>query len=104
MSMKKLTTLLYLLSCSVRSITQDLWTLPGSHEKNGITSYGLVVNDSNLVQGLLKVNGALVGSSRTEKDCSPFYNDRVTLLLRPEPRNPLTLRNPTNNVNRTRNY
>ncbi|CAB4265710.1 unnamed protein product [Prunus armeniaca] len=29
--------------------------------------------------------------SRTEKDCSQFDNDRVTLLLRPEPRNPLDM-------------
>ncbi|MBA0639770.1 hypothetical protein Goklo_022782, partial [Gossypium klotzschianum] len=37
------------------------------------------------VHGLLEVEGALVGSSRTEKDCSQFDNDRVTLLLRVEP-------------------
>ncbi|KAJ0018583.1 hypothetical protein Pint_09595 [Pistacia integerrima] len=48
-------------------------------------------NDSDLVHGLLEVEGALVGSSRTEKDCSRFDNDRVTLLLRPEPRNPLDM-------------
>nr|YP_009765208.1 hypothetical protein RF2 [Brownea grandiceps]YP_009765225.1 hypothetical protein RF2 [Brownea grandiceps]QIS95485.1 hypothetical protein RF2 [Brownea grandiceps]QIS95502.1 hypothetical protein RF2 [Brownea grandiceps] len=88
-SMKKLTILLYLLSCSAGSVAQDLWSLPGPDEKNGITSYGLVENDSDLVHGLLEVEGALVGSSRTEKDCSQFDNDRVTLLLRPEPRNPL---------------
>ncbi|KAG6392827.1 hypothetical protein SASPL_147055 [Salvia splendens] len=39
----------------------------------------------------IRVEGTLVGSSRTEKDCSPFDNDRVTLLLRPEPRNPLDM-------------
>ncbi|KAF3685272.1 hypothetical protein FXO37_00784 [Capsicum annuum] len=48
-------------------------------------------NDSDLVHGLLEVEGALVGSSRTEKDYSQFDNDRVTLLLRPEPRNPLDM-------------
>nr|AWI72872.1 Ycf2 [Lacmellea panamensis] len=90
-SMKKLTILLYLLSCSAGSVAQDLWSLPGPDEKNGITSYGLVENDSDLVHGLLEVEGALVGSSRTEKDCSQFDNDRVTLLLRPEPRNPLDI-------------
>nr|YP_010176682.1 Ycf2 protein [Duranta erecta]YP_010176699.1 Ycf2 protein [Duranta erecta]QSQ72440.1 Ycf2 protein [Duranta erecta]QSQ72457.1 Ycf2 protein [Duranta erecta] len=90
-SMKKLTILLYLLSCSAGSVAQDLWSLPGPDEKNGITSYGLVENDSDLVHGLLEVEGALVGSSRTEKDCSPFDNDRVPLLLRPEPRNPLDM-------------
>jgi len=89
--MKKLTILLYLLSCSAGSVAQDLWSLPGPDEKNGITSYGLVENDSDLVHGLLEVEGALVGSSRTEKDCSQFDNDRVTLLLRPEPRNPLDM-------------
>ena len=90
-SMKRLTILLYLLSCSAGSVVQDLWSLSGPDEKNGITSYGLVENDSDLVHGLLEVEGALVGSSRTEKDCSQFDNDRVTLLLRPEPRNPLDM-------------
>ncbi|KAL5844423.1 hypothetical protein ACOSQ4_010381 [Xanthoceras sorbifolium] len=90
-SMKKLTRLLYLLSCSAGSVAQDLWSLPGPDEKNGITSSGLVENDSDLVHGLLEVEGALVGSSRTEKDCSRFDNDRVTLLLRPETRNPLDM-------------
>ncbi|KAH0854084.1 LOW QUALITY PROTEIN: hypothetical protein HID58_092614, partial [Brassica napus] len=64
-SMKKFTILLYLLSCSAGS------------------------NDSDLFHGLLEVQGALVGSSRTEKDCSQFDNDRVTLLFRSEPRDPL---------------
>nr|YP_010544670.1 hypothetical protein RF2 [Littorella uniflora]YP_010544682.1 hypothetical protein RF2 [Littorella uniflora]UYG22600.1 hypothetical protein RF2 [Littorella uniflora]UYG22601.1 hypothetical protein RF2 [Littorella uniflora] len=90
-SMKKLTLLLYLLSCSAGSVAQDLWSLPGPDEKNGITSYGLVENESDLVHGLLEIEGSLVGSSRTEKDCSPFDNDRVRLLLRPEPRNPLDM-------------
>nr|YP_009968437.1 Ycf2 protein [Galega officinalis]QMX77641.1 Ycf2 protein [Galega officinalis] len=87
-SMKKLTILLYLLSCSAGSVAQDLWSLPGPHDKNGITSYRLLENDSDLVHGLLEVEGALLGSSRTE---SPFDNDGVTLLLRPEPRNPLNM-------------
>nr|BDY11466.1 Ycf2 [Lysimachia monelli]BDY11481.1 Ycf2 [Lysimachia monelli] len=90
-SMKKLTILLYLLSCSAGSVAQDLWSLPGPDEKNGITSYGLVENDSDLVHGLLEVESALVGSSGTEKDCSQFDNDRVILLRRPEPRNPLDM-------------
>ncbi|WMV41181.1 hypothetical protein MTR67_034566 [Solanum verrucosum] len=90
-SMKRLTILLYLLSCSAGSVAQDLWSLSIPDEKNGITSYGLVENDSDLVHGLLEVEGAMVGSSRTEKDCSQFDNDRVTLLLRPEPRNPLDM-------------
>nr|UCS08845.1 hypothetical chloroplast RF21 [Peltoboykinia tellimoides]UCS08862.1 hypothetical chloroplast RF21 [Peltoboykinia tellimoides] len=90
-SMKKLTILLYLLSCSAGSVAQDLWSLPRPDEKNGITSYGLVENDSDLVHGLLEVEGALVGPSRTEKDCSQFDNDQVTLFLRPEPRNPLDM-------------
>ncbi|KAI9105043.1 hypothetical protein K1719_022759 [Acacia pycnantha] len=90
-SMKRLTILLYLLSCSAGSVVQDLWSPPGPDEKNGITSYGLVENDSDLVYGLLEVEGALVGSLRTEKYCSQFHNDRVTLLLRPEPRNRLNM-------------
>nr|YP_010615246.1 Ycf2 [Illigera cordata]YP_010615265.1 Ycf2 [Illigera cordata]WAS37720.1 Ycf2 [Illigera cordata]WAS37739.1 Ycf2 [Illigera cordata] len=90
-SMKKLTILLYLLSCSAGSVAQDLWSPPGPDEKNRITSYGFVENDSGLVHGLLEVEGALLGSSRTEKDGSQFDNDRVTLLLRSEPRNPLDM-------------
>nr|AEX93966.1 hypothetical chloroplast RF21 [Haworthia cymbiformis] len=90
-SMKKLTRLLYLLSCSAGSVAQDLWSSPGSGEKNGITSYGFVENDSDLVHGLLEVEGALAGSSRTEKDCSQFDNNRATLFLRSEPRNPLDM-------------
>ncbi|MFQ6652981.1 hypothetical protein Gotur_024611 [Gossypium turneri] len=53
--MKKLTILLYLLSCSVGSVAQDLWSLPRPDEKNGITSYGFVENGCNLVHGLLEV-------------------------------------------------
>ncbi|RAL46024.1 hypothetical protein DM860_006178 [Cuscuta australis] len=45
-------------SCMENSV--DLWSLPG---KNGITSYGLVENDSDLVHGLLELESALVGSS-----------------------------------------
>jgi hypothetical protein len=88
-SMKKLTILLYLLSCSAGSVAQDLWSLPGPNEKNdGITSYRLLDNDSDLVHGLLEVEGALVGSSQTG---SKFNNDGVTLLLRTERRNPLNM-------------
>ncbi|KAH0743131.1 hypothetical protein KY290_031124 [Solanum tuberosum] len=68
MSMKRLTILLYLLSCSAGSVAQDLWSLSVPDEKIGITSYGLVENDSDLVHGLLEVEGAL-----------------------PEPRNPLDM-------------
>uniref|UniRef100_A0A3Q7IUZ4 Uncharacterized protein ycf15 n=1 Tax=Solanum lycopersicum TaxID=4081 RepID=A0A3Q7IUZ4_SOLLC len=74
MSMKRLTILLYLLSCSAGSVAQDLWSLSVLDEKKGITSYGLVENDSDLFHGLLE-----------------FDNDRVTLLLRPEPMNPLDM-------------
>ncbi|MBA0630498.1 hypothetical protein Godav_002589 [Gossypium davidsonii] len=74
-SIKKLMILLYLLICSAGSVAQDLWSLPEPNEKTGITSYGFIENDSNLVHGLLKVEGALVGSSWIEKDCSQFDND-----------------------------
>lgn len=43
---------------------------PDLMKKNGINSYELVENDSDLVHGLFEIEGALVGSSRTEKDCS----------------------------------
>ncbi|KAI3668792.1 hypothetical protein L1987_88191 [Smallanthus sonchifolius] len=49
---------------------QDLWSLPGPDEKNGITPYGLVENDSGLVRGLLEVEGAL--RFLYEKDESEF--------------------------------
>ncbi|MFQ6619968.1 hypothetical protein Gotur_000614, partial [Gossypium turneri] len=65
--MKKLKILLYLLSCFIEPIAQDLWSLPKPDEKNGITSYGFVENDSYLVHGLLEVEGTLVGSSQIEK-------------------------------------
>ncbi|CAN0859818.1 Protein Ycf2 [Linum grandiflorum] len=87
-SMKKLTILLYLLSCSAGLVAQDLWSLPGSDEKSGIACYKLVENESDLVRGILELEGALVGSSQAEKDGSQFDNDRVSLLLRPEPRSP----------------
>nr|QXO02575.1 Ycf2 [Anoectochilus chapaensis]QXO02592.1 Ycf2 [Anoectochilus chapaensis] len=97
-SMKKFTILLYLLSCSAGSVAQDLWSSSRPNEKNRITSYGFVENDSDLVHGLLlllllEVEGALAlaGSSRTEKDCSQFDKNRVTLLLRSEPRNQLDM-------------
>nr|YP_009994282.1 Ycf2 protein [Cuscuta nitida]YP_009994341.1 Ycf2 protein [Cuscuta nitida]QNP08405.1 Ycf2 protein [Cuscuta nitida]QNP08406.1 Ycf2 protein [Cuscuta nitida] len=75
-SMKKLTILLYILSCSAGSVAQDLWSLPGPDEKNGITSYGLVENDSDLVHGLLEVEGALVGSSRMQNASSSIFDQR----------------------------
>ncbi|KAK4733709.1 hypothetical protein R3W88_007970 [Solanum pinnatisectum] len=62
-SMKRLIILLYLLSCSAKSVAQDLWFLSIHDEKNGITSYGLVENDSDLVHGLLEVEGPLMGST-----------------------------------------
>ncbi|CAN1362332.1 Protein Ycf2 [Linum perenne] len=82
MSSQKLTILLYILSCSAGPVAQDLWSLPGSDEESGIARYKLVENDSDLVHGLLELEAALVGSSRTENDCSEFDNDRVPLLLR----------------------
>ncbi|KAL6556204.1 Protein Ycf2 [Orobanche gracilis] len=90
-SMKKLTILLYLLSCSAGSVAQDLWFLPRPDEKSGSCYIRLLENDLDLVNGLLAVEGALARLSPTEKDCSPFENDRVTLLLRPEPRNTLDM-------------
>nr|UGK72100.1 hypothetical chloroplast RF21 [Kaempferia rotunda]UGK72117.1 hypothetical chloroplast RF21 [Kaempferia rotunda] len=90
-SMKKLTILLYLLNCSAGLVAQDLWSSPGPDENNWIASYRFAENDSDLVHGLLELEGALLGSSRTEKDCSQFDNNRVTLLLRSEPRNQLDM-------------
>nr|YP_010293857.1 hypothetical protein RF2 [Scrotochloa urceolata]YP_010293874.1 hypothetical protein RF2 [Scrotochloa urceolata]ULQ67152.1 hypothetical protein RF2 [Scrotochloa urceolata]ULQ67169.1 hypothetical protein RF2 [Scrotochloa urceolata] len=89
-SMKRLTRLLYLLSCSGGPVAQDLWSSPGTDEKKWVASYGLAQNDSS-VHGLLEVEGALVRSLPTEKDCSQVDNNRVPLLRRSEPRNPLEM-------------
>nr|UDZ61537.1 hypothetical protein RF2 [Albidella nymphaeifolia] len=74
-SMKKLTILLYLLSCSAGSVAQDLWFPLGPDEKTWVASGRLIEDDSNLAHALLEVEGALVGSA----------------LLRSEPRNPLDM-------------
>nr|QWZ47218.1 hypothetical chloroplast RF2 [Cyclocodon parviflorus]QWZ47243.1 hypothetical chloroplast RF2 [Cyclocodon parviflorus] len=87
MSMKRLTILLYLLTCSAGSVAQDLWSQPGD-ENTGIASGRLVDNNSDLVHGLLEIESVLAGISRPEKDCSQFDKDPVTLLLRPQPKNP----------------
>jgi hypothetical protein len=50
----KLMILLYLLSCFAGSIAQDLWSLLEPDEKNRITYYGFVENDSNLFYDLLE--------------------------------------------------
>nr|ATG24912.1 hypothetical chloroplast RF2 [Lobelia heterophylla subsp. heterophylla]ATG24931.1 hypothetical chloroplast RF2 [Lobelia heterophylla subsp. heterophylla] len=89
MSIKKLTILLYILTCSAGSVAQDLfWSRPGPDEKNGL-AYGKPLDDnSDIVHGLLEIEGILAGYSPTEKDCSQFDKDRVTLFLRTEPRSP----------------
>ncbi|KAL3629783.1 Protein Ycf2 [Castilleja foliolosa] len=58
-SMKKLTILLYLLSCSAGSVAQDLWSLSGPDEKRDQFLW-------------------------TQKDCSPFENDRGEGALDPK--------------------
>lgn len=47
--------------------------------------YGLVENDTDLVHDLLEVEGSLLGSKQTEKDCSQFDNG-VALILPSEQR------------------
>ncbi|CAL5178980.1 unnamed protein product [Lathyrus oleraceus] len=80
-SMKKLTILLYLLSCSAGSVAQDFLSLPGLNENNdGITSYRLLENDSDLVHGLLEIEGALLGPSETG---SRLDNDGVHCFFGP---------------------
>lgn len=76
-SMKRLTRLLSLLSFSGGPVAQDLWSSPGTDEKKWVASYGLAQNDSSLsiVHGLLEVEGALVQSLPTEKDCSQVDNN-----------------------------
>lgn len=76
-SMKRLRRLLSLLSFSGGPAAQDLWSSPGTDEKKWIASYVLAQNDSSLsiVHGLLEVEGALVQSLPTEKDCSQVDNN-----------------------------
>ena len=47
--MKRLTILLYLLSCSAVLIAHNLWSLLEPDDKNEIAPWELVENDSNLV-------------------------------------------------------
>ncbi|KAH6821616.1 Ycf2 [Perilla frutescens var. hirtella] len=54
--------------------SRSLVSLPGPDVKNGITSYGLVENDSDLVHGLLEVEGPQVESSWTEKRLKSVEN------------------------------
>lgn len=69
--------------------SRSFWT----REKNGISYSGrLGKTDSELVHGLLRSRKrSVLGSSPTEKDCSPFDNDRLILLHQPESRNPLNM-------------
>nr|QFG71460.1 Ycf2 protein [Mammillaria pectinifera] len=87
-SMKKLTILLYLLSCSAGSVAQDLWSPRGPDEEKGIPSFELFSNDSALVHGLLEIEDALagLGSLRTEEE-----DDLVPFLILPKQRNPLDM-------------
>nr|QFG71164.1 Ycf2 protein [Mammillaria albiflora] len=87
-SMKKLTILLYLLSCSAGSVAQDLWSPRGPDEEKGIPSFELFSKDSALVHGLLEIEDALagLGSLRTEEE-----DDLVPFLILPKLRNPLDM-------------
>jgi len=71
--------------------SRKIFGLPPEPMKKWVASYGLAQNDSSLsiVHGLLEVEGALVQSLPTEKDCSRV--DRMPLLRRSEPRNPLEI-------------
>nr|QNK04151.1 hypothetical protein RF2 [Adenophora triphylla] len=88
MSMKKLTILIYVLNCSSGLVAQNLWSRSDLNANNEIASGSLVENNSDLVHGLLEVEGILEGFLPTEKDCIQFDKDRVPVLRRPEPRNP----------------
>nr|YP_010411758.1 hypothetical chloroplast RF21 [Lophophora diffusa]URP30852.1 hypothetical chloroplast RF21 [Lophophora diffusa] len=87
-SMKKLTILLYLLSCSAGSVARDLWSPRGPDEEKGIPSFELLSHDSALVHGLLEIEDALAGlvSLRTEEE-----DDLVPFLILPKLRNPLDM-------------
>nr|QTI91282.1 Ycf2 [Leuchtenbergia principis] len=85
-SMKKLTILLYLLSCSAGSVAQDLWSPPGPDEEKEIPSFKFIYEDSTLIQGLLEIEDTLAGLEplRTEEE-----DDLVPFLILPKLRNPL---------------
>nr|YP_010158649.1 Ycf2 protein [Campanula zangezura]QRG30855.1 Ycf2 protein [Campanula zangezura] len=88
MSMKKLTILIYVLNCSAGLVAQDLWSRSELNANNGIALGSFVENNSDLVHGLLEIEGVLEGFLPTEKHCSQFDKDRVPVLRRPEPRKP----------------
>nr|AIN75537.1 hypothetical chloroplast RF21 [Campanula americana] len=87
MNMKKLTILIYVLTCSSGLVAQELWSPSELNANNAIASGSLVDSNSDLVHGLLEIEGVLEGFLPIEKDCSQFDN-RVPGLRRPEPRNP----------------
>nr|QTI91396.1 Ycf2 [Ferocactus setispinus] len=85
-SMKKLTILLYLLSCSAGSVAQDLWSTPGPDKEKEILSCEFFYEDYTIVQGLLEIEDILAGLEplRTEEE-----DDLVPFLILPKQRNPL---------------
>lgn len=63
-----------------RRRTQDLWSPHGPDERNWITSYEFVENDSDLVCGLLEVEGLLWDPHKQETIGG--WIDRLRLLRR----------------------
>nr|YP_010392347.1 NADH dehydrogenase subunit 2 [Campanula pallida]UPX07956.1 NADH dehydrogenase subunit 2 [Campanula pallida] len=88
LSLKKLTILLYVLNCSSGLVAQDLWSRSELNANDGIALGSFVENNSDLVHGLLEVEGVLEGFLPIEKECSQFDKDRGPVLRRPEPRTP----------------
>nr|QTI91350.1 Ycf2 [Ferocactus latispinus] len=85
-SMKKLTILLYLLSCSAGLVAQDLWSPPGPDEEKEIPSCEFIYGDSTIVHGLLEIEDTLAGLEPLRKE---EEDDLVPFLILPKQRNPL---------------
>nr|YP_010471506.1 hypothetical protein RF2 [Gastrodia angusta]UVG40845.1 hypothetical protein RF2 [Gastrodia angusta] len=80
-SIKRLTILFYIFSCSAGLVAKDLWSL--HEEDNQIISYEFVDNEFYIVKGLLQLE---MDGSMYMPEClgefSKFYNNKITLFNR----------------------
>nr|QII91330.1 Ycf2 protein [Gastrodia elata] len=80
-SIKRLTILFYIFSCSAGLVAKDIWSL--HKEGNKILSYEFVDNEFYIVKGILQLE--VYGSTdrpeclEIERELSKFYNNKITL-------------------------
>lgn len=89
--MKKLRIVVYVLSCCGGWVGEEVWCVGGGDEKKGMSCCGVVENDCDVVDGVLEVEGGVVGWWGREKDWSGFDNDGVRLVVGGEGRNGLDM-------------